>query len=250
MGASSPEMGPQSLLSFQDAGVCYRLVKEPQLKFKDALLSLLKARPSRDFWALRHLNLELLKGQVLGLVGHNGAGKSTLCRLIAGILDCDEGRLDVRGRVTSMLGVGIGFQEELTGRDNVFLSGALLGYSRQDMADRFTDITTFADIGEFIDVPIKKWSPGMKARLGFAIGAHLQGDILLLDEVLGVGDEAFRKRCQKRLKELMEQAQGIVIVSHSTDMLSQLCTHVAWLDAGRLKQHGPAKEVLTQYRAQ
>lgn len=237
------------VIECRGVGVCYRLKKEGGESFKARLKRILKGESSQDFWALKNFDLTVLEGQILGVVGRNGAGKSTLCQLLSGILLPDEGSLSVHGRVTSLLGVGIGFQEDLTGRDNTYLSGAFFGFSEAEMTALLPDIQAFADIGDFFDVPIKKWSSGMRARLGFAIGVHTSGDILILDEVLAVGDEAFQEKCRARLQTLMDKAKAIIMVSHNSSLLERLATDMIWLDQGGIRAHGSPSEVLAAYRA-
>lgn len=243
------EATPASVIECRDIGVCYRLKKEGGESFKARLKRILKRETSQDFWALKNLNFTVQEGQILGVVGRNGAGKSTLCQLLSGILMPDEGSLTVRGRVTSLLGVGIGFQEDLTGRDNSYLSGAFFGFPEAEMTALMPEIQAFADIGDFFDVPIKKWSSGMRARLGFAIGVHTSGDILILDEVLAVGDEAFQEKCRLRLQKLMDQAKAIIMVSHNSALLERLATDMIWLDSGAIRASGTPAEVLAAYRA-
>lgn len=238
-----------AVIECRDIGVCYRLKKEGGESFKARLKRILKRETSQDFWALKNLNVTVYEGQILGIVGRNGAGKSTLCQLLSGILVPDEGHLTVRGRVTSLLGVGIGFQEDLTGRDNSYLSGAFFGFPEAEMTALMPEIQAFADIGDFFDVPIKKWSSGMRARLGFAIGVHTSGDILILDEVLAVGDEAFQEKCRLRLQKLMDQAKAIIMVSHNSALLERLATDMIWLDSGAIRASGTPAEVLAAYRA-
>lgn len=239
----------EAIVRLSGVGVRYRLAPEGGRSFKAALRALLRPRPREDYWALRGLDLELSEGTVLGVLGRNGAGKSTLCRLVAGIIAPDEGRIEVRGRVTSLLGVGIGFNEELTGRDNIDLSGAFFGFSRSEMQARFDEIAAFADIGRFMDVPLKAWSEGMKTRLGFSIGAHTSGEVLILDEVLGVGDAGFQARCRARIAELMGQAKAILIVSHNGAQLASMATELLWLDGGQARQRGEPAAVLAAYEA-
>ncbi|MDF1660626.1 MAG: ABC transporter ATP-binding protein [Planctomycetota bacterium] len=238
-----------SVVECRGVGIRYRLKKEGGESFKARLRRILRRETSQDFWALKNFNLSVNEGQILGVVGRNGAGKSTLCQLLSGILVPDEGTLRVQGRVTSLLGVGIGFQEDLTGRDNTYLSGAFFGFPEAHMTALLPEIQAFADIGDFFDVPIKKWSSGMRARLGFAIGVHTSGDILILDEVLAVGDEAFQEKCRDRLQTLMDKAKAIIMVSHNSSLLERLATDMIWLDRGGIRASGSPAEVLAAYRA-
>jgi lipopolysaccharide transport system ATP-binding protein len=204
---------------------------------------------SREFWALRGVSFELSQGEVLGVVGANGAGKSTLLKLLARITEPSEGHAVVNGRVGSLLEVGTGFHPELSGRDNVYLNGALLGMKRREIAAKFDDIVEFAGIGRFIDEPVKRYSSGMYVRLAFAVAAHLEPEILLVDEVLSVGDHAFQQRCIGRMDEIAHGGRTILYVSHNLASVAALCTEACMLEHGRLVLHGPVEEVVSRYLA-
>jgi ABC-type polysaccharide/polyol phosphate transport system ATPase subunit len=209
------------------------------------------ARRSRTqaprFWALRDVSFTLRCGESLGVIGDNGCGKSTLLLALAGILRPDTGSVATHGTTSTLLTLGAGFEPTLSGRENIYLNAAFLGTSRRFIEERIDDIVEFADIGAFIDVPVSKYSSGMRARLGFSIACHIDPDILLLDEVLAVGDLAFRARSEARLREFSERAKAIVIVSHSMPFIRQACTQALWLDGGRVQAFGEPEEVVRAY---
>jgi homopolymeric O-antigen transport system ATP-binding protein len=207
-----------------------------------------QAPASEPFWALRDVSLEVAEGEVVGLIGPNGAGKSTLLKLLARITQPTEGRIELRGRLASLLEVGTGFHPELTGRENVFLNGAILGLSRQEIAGRFDAIVEFSGVEKFIDTPVKRYSSGMSVRLGFAVAAHLDAEIMLVDEVLAVGDAAFQRKCMTRIRELTaREGRTIVFVSHNLAWIERLCDRVALVDHGAIAACGPVAEVVAGY---
>jgi ABC-type polysaccharide/polyol phosphate transport system ATPase subunit len=201
----------------------------------------------RLLWALRHVNLTCHRGQTLGVVGHNGAGKSTLCLVLARILAVDEGKAVIRGHTTPLFGLGTGFNPELTGRANIYLYAAFLGIPRKAIAAKMDEIVEFSELGDFIDEPLFAYSTGMRARLGFSVAAILEPEILILDEVLAVGDRAFRAKSRARIIQMMHQSKLIIIVSHSTEFLRRTCSHCLWLDHGQSLQFGEAGPVLDAY---
>jgi lipopolysaccharide transport system ATP-binding protein len=200
-----------------------------------------------EIWALRDLTLEVDEGEVVGLIGRNGAGKTTLLRVLTRITTPTAGRAEIRGRVGSLLEVGTGFHPELTGRENVFLNGTILGMRRQEIAAKFDEIVEFAGVEEFIDTPVKRYSSGMGVRLAFAVAAHLEPEILLVDEVLAVGDAEFRKRCLGRMEELGVTGRTIVFVSHNMQAITSLCDRTILLDKGQIVLDGATDEVVTHY---
>ena len=203
---------------------------------------------SEPFWALRDVSLEVAPGEVVGLIGPNGAGKSTLLKLLARITPPTEGRIELRGRVASLLEVGTGFHPELTGRENVYLNGAILGLSRQEIARRFDEIVEFSGVEKFIDTPVKRYSSGMSVRLGFAVAAHLDAEIMLVDEVLAVGDAAFQRKCMDKIRELtVEEGRTIVFVSHNLAWVERLCDRVVLIENGVIAAHGPVAKVIAGY---
>jgi lipopolysaccharide transport system ATP-binding protein len=200
-----------------------------------------------DFWALRDVDLELKEGQALGIVGGNGAGKSTLLKVLSRITRPTTGRALVKGRLASLLEVGTGFHPELTGRENVYLNGAILGMRRYEIARRFDDIVGFSEIGKFIDTPVKRYSSGMYVRLAFAVAAHLEPDVLIVDEVLAVGDAEFQRRCLGKMSDVSRGGRTVLFVSHNMAAIQRLCTEAVWLDHGRVVARGEPSEVVRGY---
>ena len=198
--------------------------------------------------ALRGVSFELEKGKILGIIGQNGAGKSTMLRSIAGIFSPDKGSINLHGNSISLLSIGVGFNKKLTGRENIFLSGMLLGFSEEEIKAKEKEIVDFADIGKFIDRPVKTYSSGMHSKLAFAITAILETDIMLIDEVLSVGDAKFKEKSYNKMKELIsDDKRTVIIVSHSLGTIKELCDEVLWLDKGKVVMKGNADEVLPEY---
>jgi ABC-type polysaccharide/polyol phosphate transport system ATPase subunit len=216
--------------------------------FKTTLRSRKKV-PSGFLWALKGVSLEIKEGEVTGLIGRNGAGKTTLLKLLARITRPTEGFAEVHGRVGSLLEVGTGFHPELTGRENVYLSGAILGMKRREINSKFDEIVAFADVERFIDTPLKHFSTGMVMRLAFAVAAHLDPEILLVDEVLAVGDFDFQKKCLGKMAEVSRSGRTIVFVSHQMNHVRRLCDRAVWIDGGKIRRDGPAKEIVNEYEA-
>jgi lipopolysaccharide transport system ATP-binding protein len=200
------------------------------------------------FWALRDVSMEVAPGEVVGLIGPNGAGKSTLLRLLARITPPTEGRIELHGRMAALLEVGTGFHPELTGRENVFLNGAILGLSRREIASRFDEIVEFSGVETFLDTPVKRYSSGMFVRLGFAVAAHLDAEIMLVDEVLAVGDAAFQRKCMNKMRDLTrDEGRTIVFVSHNLAWVERLCNRVFLIEGGEVAAQGPVAQVITGY---
>ena len=206
------------------------------------------SHPENHHWALRHVSFALNRGDVLGVVGANGAGKSTLLKLMSRVTRPTEGRAVIRGRVGSLLEVGTGFHPELTGMENVFINGAILGMSRKEIRGKLADILDFAGIGKYIDTPVKRYSSGMYTRLAFAIAAHLEPEILIVDEVLAVGDAAFQKRCMQKMKDAAHQGRTILFVSHGAGNVKELCNKAMLLKDGEAVSYGDVDTVLAQYK--
>ena len=233
----------------RDAGVCYRLYREKVSTLKEAVVNRFRhLRSAEIFWAVRHVSLEIEPGEAIALVGHNGSGKSTLLKTIAGVLMPDEGEVLVQGRISPMIELGAGFDPELSGRDNIFLNGALLGFSRKQMEGKFDRIVAFSELGDFIDMPIKNYSSGMYARLGFAIAQDVEPDILIVDEVLAVGDERFQEKCKARIRDFRTAGITFCFVSHNYEAARELCPRAAVLHHGRLAFDGPIDEGWEKYR--
>jgi lipopolysaccharide transport system ATP-binding protein len=206
--------------------------------------------PSAEIWALQDVSFEVPEGQVLGVIGRNGAGKSTLLKILTRIVTPTAGRAEIRGRVGSLLEVGTGFNQELTGRENVYLNGAILGMKRREIEQRFDDIVEFSGVEKFIDTPVKRYSSGMYVRLAFAVAAHLEPEILLVDEVLSVGDAEFQRRCLGRMEQLGNSGRTVLFVSHALPAVAQLCDRAIWIDGGRVVGDGKPAEVIANYLQQ
>ncbi len=226
----------------------YRLPHERVHTFKEFAIQWLRGRVVyEDLRALAGVDLQVKRGDAVGLIGRNGAGKTTLMKVIARVLRPSEGSVAIRGLVAPLLELGAGFDTELTGRENVFLNGAILGRSRKEMVQRFPGIVEFSGLGHFIDAPLRTYSTGMVARLGFAIATDVQPDILLLDEVLSVGDLEFQQKCTQRIEEFLAGGATLILVSHSPEAILQLCRRVVWLDAGHVVADGPAPQVVEAF---
>ena len=204
-------------------------------------------RSREQLWALRDVSFDIQEGEIVGLIGRNGAGKTTLLKLLSRVTRPSIGFADVHGRMGSLLEVGTGFHPELTGRENVFLSGAILGMGKREIAKKFDEIIAFAEVGQFIDTPLKHFSTGMQMRLAFAVAAQLEPDILLVDEVLAVGDLEFQKKCLGKMSEVSKGGRTIVFVSHQMSQIRRLCERVIWVDRGVIKQDGPTLDVVSAY---
>ena len=219
-----------------------------KVSFFRALMSPKKFTKTEYFEAVKGVSFEVEKGQILGIVGKNGSGKSTLLRAIAGIFSPDEGTIDLHGNSISLLSIGVGFQNSLTGRENIYLSGMLLGFSRELIDEKIDEIIEFSELGQFIDRPVKSYSSGMYSKLAFSITAILETDIMLIDEVLSVGDAKFKKKSYAKMKELISKDdRTVLIVSHSSDTIKSLCDNVLWIHDGEMKMYGTTADVLPKY---
>jgi len=240
--------GSESVIRLEDVAVRYRVPRERMRTFKEYAIRALQRRVSHDeFWALRGVSLEVKPEEVFGIIGRNGAGKSTLLRVVAGVLKPTRGRVWVRGRVAPLLELGAGFHPELTGRENVLLNGALLGYGKNEMLRHFEEIVDFAGIGDFIDAPLRTYSTGMVARLGFAVATAIRPEILIVDEVLSVGDTPFQEKCSARINEFRAQGTSILLVAHSLPTIRDMCDRALWLAHGEVQALGNAQAVARQY---
>lgn len=207
-----------------------------------------KATRIEIFEAVRHATFSVEEGEIVGIIGKNGSGKSTLLRAIAGIFAPDEGNIDLKGNSISLLSIGVGFQKQLSGRENIFLSGMLLGFTEKQIDEKLDEIIEFAELGDFIDKPVKTYSSGMYSKLAFSITAVLETDIMLIDEVLSVGDAKFKKKSYKKMKSLISaNERTVLIVSHNTDTLLELCSRIVWMHDGEIKMIGQTEDVLAQY---
>ncbi|MDP7067982.1 MAG: ABC transporter ATP-binding protein [Acidimicrobiales bacterium] len=237
----------KSIISAQAISKRYRVQRDRPDSLKEAVVRRRRNSSNSEFWALRNISIDIAPGSFYGLIGHNGSGKTTLLKLMAGIHQPTSGTMQVNGRVSALLELGSGFHPELSGRENIYLNGAILGLSRKEMDLAVDEIIEFSDIGEFIDAPVKILSSGMYVRLGFAVAVHVAPEILLIDEVIAVGDEAFQRKCLEHLYELRRGGTTIVLVSHSLPLVEGLCDEVGWLDHGQLMQAGDATEVCWAY---
>jgi len=218
-------------------------------KFVRSPLSVFRRKTEETFWALKDISLEVKEGEVLGLIGRNGAGKTTLLKILSRITRPTSGWAEIHGRVGSLLEVGTGFHPELTGRENTFLSGAILGMGKAEIARKFDEIVAFAELEKFIDTPVKHYSSGMYVRLAFAVAAHLEPEILLVDEVLAVGDINFQKKCLGKMGDVARAGRTVVLVSHQLNQIRRLCHRVVWIDDGSIRRDGPAHEVVSAYES-
>ena len=241
-------MTADPVVELRDVSLCYRLAKQRIPSLKEYALHWVRgALVYEQLWALKNVSLSLSAGERLGVVGSNGAGKSTLLKVISGVLKPVEGRRAVRGRVAPILELGIGFDYELTGDENIYLNALFLGHSRKDVERRYQDIVEFSGLGDFVRSPVRSYSSGMLARLGFAIVTAWVPDLLILDEVLAVGDMHFVKKCEERLAEFRRSGTTLILVSHAAEAIRRNCSRCLWLEGGQVRADGPPDEVLALY---
>jgi len=233
---------------FENVEHRYRVIFERPDTLRETFVHMFqKSSHFKEFTVLRNVSLEIHSGETVGVIGRNGSGKSTLLKLIAGIFRAARGKIVVRGQVASLIELGAGFHPELTGRENIELNGLLLGLTRREVAQREASIVEFAELGDFIDVPVKQYSSGMYMRLGFSIAVEVDPDILLIDEILAVGDAYFREKCLARIADFQQAGKTLVLVSHDTGLIQQLCDRVLWIEGAGIAADGPAKEVIPGY---
>ena len=236
----------ENAISVSDVKIRYRIFKKVSLL--KTILAPHKYKKTELFEAVKGVSFEIPKGQILGIVGKNGSGKSTLLKAIAGIFAPDEGTIDLHGHSVSLLSIGVGFQNKLSGRENIYLSGMLLGFSKAEIEAKIDEIIEFSELGDFIERPVKTYSSGMYSKLAFAITAILETEIMLIDEVLSVGDAKFKKKSYEKMNSLItNEDRTVVIVSHSSDTLQKLCDSILWLHEGEVKMQGSCEEVLPKY---
>jgi ABC-type polysaccharide/polyol phosphate transport system ATPase subunit len=246
--SSSNGSGPPSSISVEDVSVTYRTSLEKKPTFKSTLVRMgRRERVVHEIEALKHVSLEVPQGSVIGIMGANGAGKSTLVRAMAGILPPTTGRIEVNGRVSTLLALGVGFNAELTGRQNVTLGGLAAGLTRDQLEEKYDEIVEFAELEEFMDLPMRTYSSGMYGRLGFSVAVNMEPDILLIDEALSVGDARFRKKSFNKMRELCAQARTIVLVSHALGSINDLCDTAVWMHKGELKLQDEPQAVIDAY---
>jgi homopolymeric O-antigen transport system ATP-binding protein len=242
-----------NLITFDHVSKHFTLRHERPRSFQELFLHLLHSKRNRsreEFWALRDISLQVRPGEMLGIIGPNGAGKSTILKLISGIIPPSSGKVDINGRVSALLELGAGFHPDLTGRENIYLNGSILGFSRADMDSLYDEILDFSELGHFVDVQVKHYSSGMYMRLGFSIAIHVRPDILLVDEILAVGDQAFQVRCLDKINDMKRRGLTIILVTHDLHAVRTMCTRAIWLDDGQIQAKGDVDPVVDQYLAQ
>lgn len=239
-------MSGRTVISVENLSKVYKLYDKPIDRLREAL-SLRKKKYHKDFFALKEVSFEVSRGEVMGVLGKNGSGKSTLLKILTGVLSSSRGTVRVNGKVTAMLELGAGFNPELSGLENIYFNGSLMGYSRSQMAEKVDEITAFADIGDFINQPVKTYSSGMKARLGFAVSIKVDPDILIVDEVLSVGDIYFRQKSIRKMKEFMDGEKTILFVTHDMGAIKNFCTRAIWLNEGEKIAEGDPEELVQSY---
>ena len=241
-------MNKETVIKVTNATVRFNKATENYNGLKEYVIKMLKGELMfQEFFALKDVSLDVKRGESWGIVGNNGSGKSTLLKLICGILKPYTGSVEVRGNIAPLIELGAGFDSELTARENIYLNGALLGHKKVFMEQHFDEIIEFSELQDFIDVPLKNFSSGMAARLGFAIATIVKPDILIVDEVLAVGDAAFQEKCKKRMEEMLSHGTTLLFVSHSIKQVKELCNNVIWIDKGIVKACGKAEEVIPLY---
>lgn len=237
-----------TIVKAEHVSMKFNLSSEKFDSFKEYVIKSIKRQVSYDeFWALKDVSFEVKKGESLGLIGLNGSGKSTMLKTIAGVLKPTEGKVTVNGNIAPLIELGAGFDMDLTARENVFLNGALLGYNRARMEEQYPDIVEFSELAEFMDVPVKNFSSGMVSRLAFAIATIGTPDILIVDEVLSVGDFHFQEKCEARIQNMRDHGTTILFVSHSLEQVKKICNKMAWLEKGHLKMFGNTEDICDIY---
>ena len=239
---------PEVVIRIKHASVRFNIAGERVDNLKEYFVKLVKRELRfKEFYALKDINLVIQKGESWALIGANGAGKSTLLKMICGILQPYEGTVSVKGEIAPLIELGAGFDQNLTAKENIFINGAILGHSRKFMKEQYEKIVEFAELEDFMELPVKNYSSGMRARLGFAIATVVDPDILIVDEVLAVGDAAFQQKCRKRIRELLDHGTTLLFVSHAKAPVMELCEHAVWLDHGEIKKIGATKHVYWTY---
>jgi len=236
------------MIKVNNVSMEFRISHDQIKSLKEYLMTMVRGKLKyEEFWALKDVSFEVRKGEVVGIIGRNGAGKSTLLKVISGILKPTKGQVDVAGNIVPMLELGSGFDPELTGRENIYLNGAILGYSEEFLKSKYDEIMEFSELGKFIDVPVRNYSSGMMMRLAFSIATVVNPEILIVDEILAVGDSSFQEKSKARMLELMGGGTTVLFVSHSLGQILEMCNRVVWLDGGSVKMIGEAKEICGEY---
>ncbi len=242
------QMKPENIIEIENVSLRYNKPTEKVGTLKEFLIRFFKGKLRYNaFWVLNDINVEVKKGESLALIGLNGCGKTTLLKTIAGILEPTKGSVKIAGSIAPLINLGAGFDMESTAKENVFLNGAILGYSKKEMQEKYDSIVEFAELKEFMNTPIKNFSSGMLSRLGFAIAVDVQPDILLVDEVLSVGDINFRQKCHKKIEEMLANGTTLVYVSHNMNEVTKLCKNALWLKDNHAHMYGPSKDVVAKY---
>ena len=236
------------MIKVSDVSMRFLMANDKISSIKEFVTAFLKRKLKfKEFWALRDINFEVNKGEVVGIIGRNGAGKSTILKIISGIMKPTTGNVERYGNIVPMLELGSGFDMDLSGKENIFLNGAILGYSKEFLENKYNEILEFSELGDFIYSPIRNYSSGMLMRLAFSIATVVEPEILIVDEILAVGDENFQKKSRKRMMELMSGGTTVLFVSHSMDQIREMCDRVVWLEGGHVKMFGPMNEVCDAY---
>ena len=237
-----------NIVEIKNVSMMFNLASEKIDSIKEYFIKILKRELNFiEFWALENINLEIKKGESVALIGLNGSGKSTLLKIIAGVLKPTKGEVIVNGTIAPLIELGAGFDMDLSARENIFLNGAILGYSKKDMMEKFDEIIDFSELWDFVDVPVKNYSSGMLARLGFSIATISKPEILIVDEILSVGDFQFQKKCEERINEVIESGATVILVSHSMDQVKKICKKVLWIEKGKVKMYGDVETVGNEY---
>ena len=239
----------KSIIKVDKVSMKFKLTKDRIFSLKEYFIKFLKRELKyEEFKALTNISFELKKGEILGIIGFNGSGKSTMLKIISGIMKPTEGLVEVKGNISPLIELGSGFDVELTARENVFLNGYILGYSKKFLREHFDKIIVFSELNEFVDVPLKNFSSGMIARLGFAIATTVNPEILIVDEILSVGDFKFQEKSENRIREMIKNGVTVIMVSHSIKQIEELCTKVLWLDKGKIRDYGETKRICEEYK--
>ena len=239
----------ETIIDIRHLNKVFNLYDKPIDRLKEVLNPVHKCY-HKEHYALNDINLQIQKGESIGIVGKNGSGKSTLLKIITGVLNPTSGKVQVKGKISALLELGAGFNPEYTGLENIYLNGTMMGYSKAEMDQKVADIISFADIGDFINQPVKTYSSGMFARLAFAVAINVDPDILIVDEVLGVGDYKFQEKCENRINEIVDTGATVLFVSHSIQQVKKLCKHAVWLNKGQQMMYGDIEEVCAAYMKQ
>lgn len=246
--ARDAERQRKKMIEVRDVSMRFRLTDDKIMSLKEFVTRKLSGKlKTNEFWALKRASFDVYKGEVMGIIGHNGAGKSTILKVISGILKPTEGTVTSHGNIVPMLELGSGFDMDLTGHENIFLNGAILGYSEEFLQSKYDEIVAFSELGQFIEVPIRNYSSGMLARLAFSIATVVNPEILIVDEILSVGDADFQEKSRKRMLELMSGGTTVLFVSHSLQQIREMCDRVVWLEHGEVQMVGETKEICDQY---